>query len=251
MSYELQIAAAHGGLTLTLDRPAKGNALSEALVEALHAALDRALAEAVSHIVLRGSGRHFCTGFDLGDLDEAGDALLLHRFVRLELLLSRLWSAPFPTIVVAHGRCVGAGADLVAACARRLIVDDASFRFPGSAFGIVLGTRRLAHSIGADPARRLVTTGTTLSAETACSVGLGTDRATAAGVDDALDDIRRDETKLDLTTWNALRERTHGETGGEDSDLAALVRSAARPGLSQRMRAYRDAARGPVTETVR
>lgn len=250
MTSELQIAAVQGGLTLTLDRSSKGNALSPALVEALHAALDMAQTEAASHVVLRGNGRHFCTGFDLGDLDEADDATLLYRFVRLELLLSRFWSAPFPTIAIAHGRCVGAGADLVVACDRRLVVDNASFRFPGAAFGIVLGTRRLARSIGAAPARQLVTSGATLSAEAACDIGLATDRTTATGIGEALDAIRGAETKLDLTTWNALRERARDESG-EDGDLAALVRSAARPGLAQRMRAYRDGARGTVTEPPR
>ena len=46
-------------------------------------------------------------------------------------------------MAVATGRAWGAGADLFASCDIRACTPDASFRFPGTAFGIVLGTRRL------------------------------------------------------------------------------------------------------------
>ena len=58
-----------GIATLGLDRPEKGNALSVELVAALHAAIDAAIADTDVHtLVLAGSGKHFCTGFDLSSL---------------------------------------------------------------------------------------------------------------------------------------------------------------------------------------
>src|SRR3546814_5165189 len=43
---------------------------------------------------------------------------------------------------------IGAGADMFVACQRRIVVGEAAFRFPGAAFGLVLGTGRLARLVG-------------------------------------------------------------------------------------------------------
>ena len=67
----MQAEAAGDTVTLWLDRPERGNALGPALVEALEAGIDAALARGARLIVLRGRGRHFCTGLDLADLDAA------------------------------------------------------------------------------------------------------------------------------------------------------------------------------------
>ena len=74
-----------GVATVWLDRAEKGNALSAEAVAALHAAIDAAMADdAVHTLVIRGRGRHFCTGFDLSDLDNETDASLRDRFVALK-----------------------------------------------------------------------------------------------------------------------------------------------------------------------
>ena len=131
-----------GALHLALDRPDKGNALSPALVASLRMRLEEALRDDAIHtVVFTGQGPHFCTGFDLSDLESIGDAQLLQRFVEVELLLDAVYRSPVRTIAIAHGRTWGAGADLFAACDIRLATPDAQFRFPGAGFGIVLGTR--------------------------------------------------------------------------------------------------------------
>ena len=137
-------------LHLQLHRPEVGNALSAALVQALTEAVDAATHDvSVRLLVLSGAGRHFCTGFDLSDLDRETDDSLLARFTRVELLLQAVHAAPFATLALAHGRTMGAGADLFAACGDRWIVGDAGFAFPGAAFGLVLGTVRLTELVGA------------------------------------------------------------------------------------------------------
>jgi enoyl-CoA hydratase/carnithine racemase len=137
--------------TVTLDRPARANALSADLVEALHQALDAAEEARPEALVLRGNARHFAAGFDLSGLDEQTDASLALRFLRIGLLLERLIAAPYVTVAVAEGAAVGAGADLVLACDHRLVGPDVTLRFPGSAFGVALGAVRRAE-LGADPA---------------------------------------------------------------------------------------------------
>ncbi len=226
-----------GVATLTLDRPERGNALSGALVEELHAGLARANSDVSAHtLVLRGEGRHFCTGFDLDELDTESDSSLLLRFVRIEMLLDALWRAPLRTVVLAQGSVTGAGADLFAACDLRLIQSDASLRFPGAGFGIVLGTRRLAARVGSDRALRWVSEATSISAQAAVETGLAS--SAASDLASAADALQTTRSRLERATYAALRAALIDSNG--ERDLAALVRSAAAPGLKARIVAYRD-----------
>ena len=238
----MTLAINEGLATITLDRAARGNALSAELVEQLHEKLSRAIAAPDVHtLVVRGEGKHLCTGFDLGGLDDESDAALLARFVRIEMLLDALWRAPLRTVALAQGRVTGAGADLFAACDLRLIDPGATVRFPGAGFGIVLGTRRLAARVGAATALRWVSSGEAIDANAALASGLATGIASDAG---GSDDAAR-EPAVGRETYAALRAALSDQ--GADRDLAALVRSAAAPGLKKRIVAYRDrvaAARG-------
>lgn len=222
-----------GVLTLTLARPERGNALGSDLVEALLAAVQGAPADTTLHTLRLGAeGRHFCTGLDLSDLESSRDADWLQRLVRIETLLQALWQCPLATVALAQGRAWGAGADLVAACETRIAAPDASFRFPGAQFGIVLGTRRLAARIGSDAARALVIGGGTLDAAAARAAGL----VTAVGSEPVIT-----PPAIDPATARAVRTASRGDPpGAADADLAALVRSAAAPGLKARIQAYRE-----------
>jgi enoyl-CoA hydratase/carnithine racemase len=219
-----------GITTLTLQRPERGNALGPELVEVLISAAEAAIADPAVHtLVLRGAGRHFCTGLDLSDLATLSDGDLLLRLVRIETLLALLWHAPIRTVALAHGRTWGAGADLFAVCEQRLVHPDTTLRFPGAQFGIVLGTRRLAERIGVDAARALVLEGGELDAPQAMALGLATQLGDTAAELAA--------PRPDATTARAIRSATRDDC--RDADLAALVRSAARPGLQSRIIAYR------------
>jgi enoyl-CoA hydratase/carnithine racemase len=221
---------------LTLNRPEKRNALSGGLVEALHDAVDKAETQNIRLLVLRGEGASLSSGFDLSDLEQSSDADLLLRFVRIELLLQRLFAARIVTLALAHGRVAGAGADLFAACDRRVIVGDATFSFPGSGFGIVLGTGRLIGRIGTDRARDVIRGGREIGADEALGIGLATTRTLMGDVDGLLKQEGEMALRLDRETVGAIHDvnRPNG-----DSDLAHLVRSAARAGLKDRILAYR------------
>lgn len=134
---------------VTLDRPARANALSADLVESLHATLDAVDAARPEALVLRGNPRHFAAGFDLGGLERETDASLALRFLRIGTLLERVIALPCPTVAVVEGAAVGAGADLVLACDHRLVDPAVTLRFPGSAFGVALGGVRRAELGGA------------------------------------------------------------------------------------------------------
>jgi len=121
-------------------------------------------------------------------------------------------------------RAWAVGADLFAACDERVAAESATFRFPGSQFGILLGTRRLAERIGTDRARRLVLEAGEPDAVQAMAAG----PASAIGVDATLADL-----PVDRDTERQVRRATRPDQ--RDADLAALVRSAAAPGLQQRI----------------
>ena len=220
---------------LTLDRPSRANALDPSLVEAILEVLDAAEAAPGDMLVIDGAGTGFCGGFDLSSLVEETDASLLHRFVRIEMLLQRIARFPKRTVAYAHGFAWGAGADLLCVCDRRIAAPDCRLSFPGSRFGLVLGTGRLAARVGARSAQALLE-------------APGPVRAEEAG--DLVTDLVSPE------DWPAFRTKMicrHPADAGalplllararpldqDETDMAALVRSAARPGLKERIARYR------------
>ena len=232
----LRIERSDGLLALTLNRPKQGNALSPALVEVLIETLEAA--ESVRLCVLRGEGKHFCTGFDLSDLEALSNGDLLWRFLRIETLLQMVHHAPFPVAAFAQGQVVGAGSDLFAACWQRVAAPDAKFRMPGWNFELALGTRRLTNLIGPDAARDLLIDTKVLPAEDALSCGLATELADASAWPAMIEPLLERTSALPPDALSALFEITSTDT--RDADFAAVVKTAGRPGLKERVAAYRD-----------
>jgi len=238
MSDQLLIRVDGNAFFLTLSRPDVGNCLSAALVEELHRGLDRFEESSAKVVVVQGEGRHFCTGFDLSGLAEQSDADLALRFIRIEQLLDRIWNAPYPTIAIAAGRTVGAGADLFAACGRRIALEGASFRFPGADFGVVLGIARLTARIGAR-ALGWVEAGREIGADEALRFGLVEHVASPEALSEVLAREICASTRLDAATLARLRAALAVDRASVDRELAELVRSVAEPGLKARMEDYR------------
>ncbi len=221
---------------ITLNRPEKMNALSAGLVDALITAVDDAHARRSDLIVLRGMGRNFSAGFDFGGYEAQSEGDLLLRFVRIEQLLQKVATSPAVTLALAHGKNFGAGVDLFGACALRVAAPGATFRMPGLKFGLVLGTRRYAEIVGKQVARDILTQTRTFTAEEALQHGFVTG---LAAPDDTEACIARSlDAALALTP--SARAQLHQALAPStlDADLASLVRSAAEPGLKDRIRAY-------------
>jgi enoyl-CoA hydratase/carnithine racemase len=222
--------------TITLDRAAKMNALSATLVEALIAALEAAHRDCTRLVVLRGEGRNFSAGFDFGGYESQSEGDLLLRFTRIEQMLQLVHHAPFETLALAHGKNFGAGVDLVGACSRRVGTVDSTYRMPGLKFGLVLGTRRFALQVGSDAARAILAESKTFGAEEGARIGFlsqvaETDAwpAVIAGAAEAAGALPP-ESHARLVAASRIDTR--------DADLAELVRSAAAPGLKQRIAQY-------------
>ena len=167
-----------GVLTLTLNRPAKRNALNVEMIDLLHSALERADLDAdVCVVVLRGAGKDFCAGADLDELLASAERTLAENeasALRLGGLFTRLRNLPKPVLAMVHGRALAGGAGLATACDLILAGRGTQFGYPeiqrGFAPAMVMALLR--RTVGEKIALDLALTGRVLSAEDARAAGL-------------------------------------------------------------------------------
>lgn len=127
---------AAGVATLTLDAPAKRNALSQQLMAELSGHLASALGDdAVRVIVLTNSGRVFCSGMDLSEARSSGASEM--GVNALPNILQTLWDSPKPTIARVAGPARAGGVGLIAACDLAVCLRSATFAFTEVRLGII------------------------------------------------------------------------------------------------------------------
>jgi len=223
-------------LEITLNRPDQANAINQTIVEAIIDAFENA--NGVRACTIRGAGKNFCAGFDLSDIDSTSDGDLLWRFLRIETMLQTVHHANFPVMALAQGHVVGAGADLFAACWQRVAAPDCRFQMPGWNFELALGTRRLTALIGSDAARDMLIDTRPVSAEQAAASKLASCVApNTEWAPTVASFVQRSKT-LSATAVQSMLALTSADSRVED--LAAIVTSAGRPGLKNRINQYRD-----------
>jgi enoyl-CoA hydratase len=120
---------------LTLNRPAKRNALNDALRGALFDELRRADRDrSISVIVIRGAGPCFSAGYDLGSVNNDVERAIAHadgwwsRHVVNNWF--EMWDMPTPIIGQVHGWCLAGGTELAAACDLVYVAEDAQIGYP-------------------------------------------------------------------------------------------------------------------------
>lgn len=161
---------------VTLNRPEKLNALSDRMVAELGEVLAVAAADDEAKVVLvRGAGRAFSAGYDLGGAEEAGTtgADAWHRVLSADATTTmQLWSLPKPTIAVVRGYCLAGGCELAMACDLVVAAEDARFGEPEIRYGSGPVTLLMPFVIGQKKTNELLYTGDVVDARTACSLGL-------------------------------------------------------------------------------
>jgi methylglutaconyl-CoA hydratase len=168
----------NGVFGITLNRPAKRNALSSEMIELLHQALDRADLDSGARVVLiRGAGKDFCAGADLDELLASADkseAENVASALRLGTLFEKLRKLPKPVIALVQGRALAGGAGLATACDLLLASKSAQLGYPEIQRGFVpaMVTTLLRRLTGEKRALDLILTGRVLSADEALAVGL-------------------------------------------------------------------------------
>ncbi|MEN8162307.1 MAG: enoyl-CoA hydratase [Myxococcota bacterium] len=167
---------ADGITTLTLNRPAQFNALSEALVDALAATLDAVGRDpAVRVVVIAGAGRAFCAGHDLREMRSRPDAAWYRDlFARCAAMMQTLPRLPQPVIARVHGVATAAGCQLVASADLAVASRTARFATSGINLGLFCATPgvALSRNLARKHAFEMLFTGEFVGAERAAVLGL-------------------------------------------------------------------------------
>ena len=193
-----QFSVTGGVATVRLDRPDKLNALT---FEA-YADLRDLLAELPQRgdtrvLVVRGSGRAFCSGGDVHEiigatLSMAPDELLV--FTRMTgQVIQAMRECPVPIIAAVHGMAAGAGAVIALAADFRVCTPAARFAFLFTKVGLsgadMGAAYLLPRLVGLGHATRLLMLGDTISADEASRIGLVSELVEAEEFDQAVDGL--------------------------------------------------------------
>jgi len=173
-----------GVAVLTMNRPDRRNAMSEAMMTAMERTLGQVeIDDAVGCVVLTGAGGAFCAGGDVKAMAAGAarvpgqtlDAAIHLQRLRQRATSGRLWHMPKPTIAAISGPAAGAGLSLALACDLRYAVEDAvlTTAFARVAFsGDYGGTWFLTRLVGSAKAKELYYFSDRLSAADAEHLGI-------------------------------------------------------------------------------
>lgn len=170
---EVQIARTVDGVgVVTIDRPAKKNALSIAVRNEISDAVENLVAdESVRVIVITGQGDVFSAGFDLAEFAIPGEEHHRRLWDSSDRFHHVLLRCPLPVIAAVNGAALAGGFDLAVLADIRVAARSARFAHVEQVFGDVV-YRPLRELIGGGLARELVLTGRSLDADEALEIGL-------------------------------------------------------------------------------
>jgi 2-(1,2-epoxy-1,2-dihydrophenyl)acetyl-CoA isomerase len=173
----VEVDAAAGVATVTLNRPDALNALTVPMKQALLAAFRRLERDAaVRAVVLTGAGRAFCAGQDLRERLEPGAAPLGEEVrERYNPIIRAMRGLPKPIVAAINGVAAGAGASLAMACDIRIASDAASFALAFGRVGLIPdsgATWFLPRLVGATRAAELALLNDPVPAADAARIGL-------------------------------------------------------------------------------
>jgi enoyl-CoA hydratase/carnithine racemase len=167
--------------TLTMNAPERLNALSDAMLAALHAAFDEIAEDrAIRVVILAGTGKAFCAGHDLKEMQagrqapDKGAAYFADLFARCSALMQRIQSIPQPVIAQVHGIATAAGCQLVATCDLAIAAEGTRFGVNGVNIGLFCSTPMVAltRNVPRKNAFEMLTTGRFIEAAEATRKGL-------------------------------------------------------------------------------
>lgn len=175
--------------TITLNRPGKRNAMSDAMRSEFIQALEMVAADkAIKALVLTGAGKGFCAGGDISGMEKrmnapAGEVGFngWHRQQRVHHTQALLHTMPKPVIAAVNGAASGLGADTALACDFIIASEWAHFTWSYIHRGIVPdggGMYFLPRRIGLAKAKQLIFTGRKVDVDEALSLGI-VDRKTS------------------------------------------------------------------------
>ncbi len=176
---------------ITLDNPARMNAMTAAMWEALPQLVARAIADGgVRVIVLQGAGdKAFSAGADISEFESARTADNAAKYDALnEAAFQALVSCPKPVIAMIQGFCMGGGLAIALCCDMRIGDEASQYAIPAAKLGIGYNARWVRPILNAVPparAKELLFTGRRYPASEAEAMGLISRIVPAAGLEAA------------------------------------------------------------------
>jgi 2-(1,2-epoxy-1,2-dihydrophenyl)acetyl-CoA isomerase len=162
---------------LLLNRPEKYNSFNTQMLHELKAGLETFIQdEAVRCIVIKGQGKGFCAGQDLGEFPNPTDidfAKVISE--NYNPLIQTIYHSPKPVIAGVNGVAAGAGASLALACDITIASESASFTQAFSKISLIPdsgATYFLPRSIGWQKAAAIMFTGDKITAQEAEKMGM-------------------------------------------------------------------------------
>jgi crotonobetainyl-CoA hydratase len=189
----IRTSAQDGVFTVTLDRPAKMNALLPEMHVALDEAFDRFAADAALQVcVVAGAGdRAFCAGSDLTAFHaEGGSPYPATGYAGL----AQRFDLAKPVIAAVNGLCLGGGFELALSCDMIVASDKAVFGLPEPKVGLIAiggGIHRLVRQVGLKQAMGPLLTGRNISAEEGFAMGFVSQVVAADALDTAVAELCR------------------------------------------------------------
>ena len=175
---DLEISGAQA--TVTFRRAAQANRLGPDDLEALAAHIQTVNQNsAVLVIVIRGEGKYFCSGYDIGQIG-------LNRVVDFESVVNALEDARPVTIARIQGGVYGGGTDLSLACDFRIGTPATEMFMPAARLGLHFyprGMERYVSRLGLDQAKRLFLTAERINAHEMKAIGFLTELVEADMLD--------------------------------------------------------------------
>ncbi len=174
MTDHVRVTTSDGVLTLTLDRPEKKNALTDAMYRVLADELEAGDADSdVRVVLLRSEGDLFTAGNDLSEFAQA--AVNYTELENIGRFIGALAIARKPIVAAVQGRAVGIGTTLLLHCDHVILADDARLSTPFVSLGLVpeaASTLLMPARIGHARAFTMFALGDPISAPTALEWGL-------------------------------------------------------------------------------
>jgi len=178
VSYATLLIKEAGGIhTITLNRPARRNALNPQLMAELIHALGEAALCPCGVVVLTGAGTSFCSGMDLENLKSLSDQRPEDQRADAEStmwMMRRLYELVKPTIAAVNGPAIAGGTGLATLCDFTLAAPQAKFGYTEVRIGFIpaIVSVFLLEMIGEKKAKDLLLSGRILDAQQALAIGL-------------------------------------------------------------------------------
>jgi enoyl-CoA hydratase len=205
---------------ITLNRPAKRNALSPVMLAELHRALDQAEAGPEARVlVLTGTSPAFCAGADLeffrARLNEPDgcDRFLAAVIEPLARLMARLRASSRPVIAAVNGACAAGGLELILACDLIVATADATFTDAHARLGIapaVGAAAGLARAVGEFRAKRILLASEPIGAATMVGYGLVTEVTEPGALADRVTALATTLSQRSPVSFAAMKAMVHG-----------------------------------------